>query len=388
MRAWLLIPTLLLMLNLAACAPSVNSQGQARTLPAPTPAMPSEPAIPAAEVGVKVALLLPLTGTQEKLGQSLLNAAQLAVYDLADQNFALLPTDTAGTPQGAVIAMRQALADGAKVIIGPVFSAEVEAVAPIARARSIPLLALSNNQQLASDGVFILGPGPEEQIARVLAFARSRGVSRIAALVPANAYGAAVEEAVQQTARAQGFTLVKLERMAPGADPAMLAPAFATSLTTAGGADAIVLGEGGVRLPQLAAALRSNGITARLLGPAIWDSLASTNDPMLAGSWYAALPAAGRNNFRQRYQQTYNDSAAPIATLAYDATAVAAVLGKSDSGITRSALLSPTGFAGVDGIFRFNSDGSTERGLAVFELTNNGVRVIDAPPARFANAMN
>ena len=391
-RTYLKQMSLMVLLTLAGCAPTVNSQSgpvgqQSARQPAPTAPAPA-PVQPAADAKVRVALLLPMSGPQAELGQNLFNAAQLALYDLAAPDFALLPEDTASTPEGAQAALQQAFNDGAQLIIGPVFSAEVQAITQEARSRAVPVLALSNNNTLARDGVYVLGQTPDDQVDRVLSYAKSRGLNRIAAIISTTAYGTAVEAALRQSVQDNGLSLVHLERAAPSNDPGVIAAGVAATLNTSGGADAILLPDSGNRLIALATALRNAGITSRLLGTATWDANQASANPALAGGWYAAVGAEQRVIFSNRYQQTFGAAPAPIATLVYDATAVAAVLAKSPEHYSRAALLSPTGFSGVDGLFRLNSDGTTSRGLAVYELTNAGVRVLDAAPAKFAEAMN
>ena len=124
----------------------------------------------------RVAILLPLTGPSAALGATLLNAAQLALFHFADRKFELLPHDTHGTPEGAAEAAQFAIADGATLILGPLFSQEVEAVAPAARAAGVRVIAFTSDKRVASDGVFIMGFRPDEQVDRVVRFAYGRGV--------------------------------------------------------------------------------------------------------------------------------------------------------------------------------------------------------------------
>jgi branched-chain amino acid transport system substrate-binding protein len=371
---------MLLLLGVAACAPTVSST----SIPARAPmvkAVPSEPI-----VAGKVALLLPLSGPQAALGQSLLNAAQLALFEVGSAQLQLRPLDTTGTPMGAQQAARQAMEEGAALVIGPVFSAEVSAVLPLTRSRNVAMLALSNNKQLAAADVYIMGQAPDDQLVRLLRYARGQGINKVAALLPATPYGDSIEAALTTSAQESGLGVVTVQRMAPGADPAMVAPALASAIAAAGGVDAIVLGEGAARTPALAKALREAGITARLLGTAQWEQIGA--DPAIAGSWYAAIAPEQRRAFQKRYEQTYATAPAPIASLGYDATALAAVLTAARKPFTRPELQRAAGFAGVDGIFRLNPDGLVERGLAVYEIGPAGIRTIDPAPQRFSDLTN
>ncbi len=310
----------------------------------------------------------------------------MALFDVGVTDVTLLPLDTTGTPAGATQAATQALQSGAQLMIGPVFSAEVSAVTPLTRQRGLPLLALSNNKQLAGRDVYILGQSPDAQVVRVLDYARQKQLLRVAALLPASAFGDSIESSLQEQVQAKGMSLGPIERVAPGADPALVAASFSGALSKAGGADVILLGESAARAPLLARALREAGVSTRFLGTAQWDSI--TPEPALAGSWFAAIPSSLRQSFQNRYQQTYSAPPTPIASLAYDATALAAVLSRAPERFARAQLQRATGFAGTDGIFRLNANGTVSRGLAVYELRPEGIRIIDQAPVRFTDGAN
>ncbi|CAK0745098.1 ABC transporter substrate-binding protein [uncultured Gammaproteobacteria bacterium] len=331
---------------------------------------------------VKVALLLPLTGTSAALGQGMADAAQLALFDAGTESVALLPRDTGGTPAGAVEAARQALADGAGLIVGPLFSSEVGAVKALTIAAGRPMLAFSNDGSLAGGGTFILGFTPGEQVARVIGFARSRGLGRFAVLAPRSAYGEAVVSALVQTTTRLGGIVVRQERY----DPALADPTLPVrGLVAAGGFDAVLIAEGGDRLRQFGRTLLSAGIDpqrVRLLGTGLWDEAGLGREPTLVGGWYAtALPAA-RADFEARFAALYGHPAPRLATLAYDATALAAQIARGGA-IDAAGLTNPNGFSGVDGVFRLRPDGLAERALAVLEVTSATPQVVDPPPAGF-----
>ena len=86
---------------------------------------------------VRVGLLLPFSADNEaarRIASAMFDAAQLAVFDAGDQNFLLIPKDTRGEAEGAAAAARSALADGAEIILGPLFAESVEAAAVVTRA--------------------------------------------------------------------------------------------------------------------------------------------------------------------------------------------------------------------------------------------------------------
>ena len=389
-------------LALTACAggnhPSPNLNTVAATPPpAQAPARPMAPAS-ASQGPVKVGLLLPLSGRGANLGLEMRDAAELALFDLGDDHFTLLPRDTKGSPADAADATRKLIADGAKLILGPLFAVEVDAAAPVAHAAGINLLAFSSDWQRAGNGTYILGFVPADQVTRILAYAHMRGLTRIAALAPRNPYGDAVITALHDNAQAQGVTVVREEHYsADNADlaaaigrlaAAKAAPAAGTVDAGQGGFQALLIADGAERLKAMAPILVANHLDSpriRLLGTGVWDDPVVTRLPGFAGAWYAAPAPQGRADFEGRFQGLYHHQPARLATLAYDATALAAVLARlpSANAFDALSLTNPSGFAGSDGIFRLRADGLVERGQAVMEVAPEGARVIDQAPTSF-----
>ncbi|MBT3395832.1 MAG: penicillin-binding protein activator, partial [Alphaproteobacteria bacterium] len=189
-------------------------------IPLPVPALIEAPQLVQPEDGgpIRVALLLPLTGPEQALGRSLLDAAVMALYEIGGDNLVLLPRDTMGTPEGAQTAADSALQEGAQLILGPVFSASVAAAAVPARARGVNMVAFSTDATVAGDGVFLLAFMPQQEVERVVAYAVSQGLSRIAALAPDSPYGFAVVDALREAAVANGGVVTQTQLYAHQGD--------------------------------------------------------------------------------------------------------------------------------------------------------------------------
>jgi ABC-type branched-subunit amino acid transport system substrate-binding protein len=331
----------------------------------------------------KVALLLPLTGQNAGIGQSMLEAAQLALFDVAGEQFQLLPRDTKGTPAGAADAARQALSEGARLILGPLFAQEVQAVKPVAAGAGVDVLAFSNDATLAGNGTFILGFTPTDHVGRVTGYARSRGVTRFVALAPRSPYGNAVVNALQTSTQRFGGQVAQVERYDPAlSDPNVPARQVAQAPIAP---QAVVLAETGERVKALSSAMLANGVDpgrVKLLGAGVWDEPGLGREPALVGGWYAAPAPEQRADFETRFEALYGKKAPRVATLAYDATALAGALARlgGPAPYDRANLTNPNGFAGVDGLFRLHPNGVAERGLAVLEVTPDGSRVLDPAP--------
>ena len=341
----------------------------------PAPVRPA----PVAGPTVKVALLLPLSGKNAALGQAMLQAAQLAMFDIGNAGFTLLPEDTRASPEGASAAAEAALNDGAQLILGPLFSSEVKAVKPIAASHNVNVVAFSTDWTQGGGNAFVIGFLPFSQVQRVVAYASAKGYHRIGLIAPDSEYGNAVGSYFQSVAAKYNVQAGPVARLsATGSIGAAFAP---------GSADAVLFAVGGAQASAAAAQLTRAGLPpapVKRLGTGLWDdSVALDADPNLQGAWYAAPAAGGRRAFEAKYLQTYGQSPPRLVTLAYDATALAAVLARSGNGFDRAALTNPNGFAGIDGIFRFRNDGLVDRGMAVMQIGQGTATVADPAPATF-----
>jgi ABC-type branched-subunit amino acid transport system substrate-binding protein len=370
---------------------------------------------------VPVGLLVPLTGPHAGVGAALLDAAQMALFDMADQRFTLFPRDTEGSPDGARRAARELLDEGVRIILGPLLAASVSAVAPEARAANVPVVAFSTDRTVAGEGVFLVGLLPREQVERVVTFALSQGYLRFAALAPDTAFGATVVEALREVAVETGAVVTEVAFYDPTGDNTEVVRRLADydarraaleaqvrelqarddqvsrqalrrleRRDTLGEVsfDAVLVPEGGDRLRALAPLLPYYDIDpakVRLLGTAQWDDPSLGTEPALVGGWFAAPPPDAHAGFVERFERLYRRPPHRLATLAYDAAALAAVLARAEGGpdFSIEALTAEHGFAGLDGIFRLLPDGSAQRGLAVLEMQRNQFRVVSPAPEVF-----
>ena len=371
--------------------------------PEPPPAVVTEAEV-AQDQRVDVALLLPLSGRLANLGNAMSDAAQMAMFDLADRRFALMPIDDKGTANGAADAAQKAVAQGAQLILGPLLAPSVRAVAPITTSAGIPVVAFSSDRRVTSPGVYIVGFTPEAEVERVIGYATRRGSSRFAALAPDNLYGRAIVDALRNTAAANGATVVRVDLYEPNTqDFAPLARRLSGAPESAQGKawpeetvlpplpsfDSLLLAEGGQQLRSMATALADAGIRApgvQLLGTGKWDEPGIGGQGALVGAWFAAPAPTYREEFNVRYERTFGQAPPRLATLAYDATALAAVLarGPEHAPFSEASLTDPNGFFGRDGLFRLNSDGVVDRKLAILRVDRGGLTVIDEPPRTFA----
>jgi branched-chain amino acid transport system substrate-binding protein len=374
---------------LAGCA--ANAPGGLTTSATPTPG--SDAAFKGAPV--KVALIASVTaqGQPGLIGKALKQAGELAVFDRDSPNLQLLIKDDKGTPEGAAAAASDAIKDGASLILGPLFAKSVAAVAPIARQANVPVVAFSNDRQVAGRGVYLLSFQPAPELARVVSYATRQGKRRFAALIPDDAFGKVAAAGFRDAVERSGGSVVALETY-PASANGMLEPMRnvgmvlrAAQESEGGQVDALFLPGGQENLERLARLMPQAEIDSgavKVLGTGGMDYANAGHNPGLVGAWYPGPDPRGWEDFAQKFANSYGQAPPRIASLAYDAVSLAITLSGSASAAERytaGALTRPSGFTGVDGPYRLLADGTAERGLAILEVQKIGAGIIDPPPA-------
>jgi ABC-type branched-subunit amino acid transport system substrate-binding protein len=370
---------------LGACA---GSGGQISSPFGPSPPEgppgPQQQPLAVGTGNVKVGLILPLSaaGTAGVAAQSMKNAAEMALAEFQNPNIQLLIKDDGGNPQGAQQVTQEALGEGVEIILGPLFAGSVPATAQLARTRGIPVIAFSTDSSVAGRGVYLLSFLPESDVYRIVDYSVSIGKRSFAALLPDNAYGNVVEAAFKQAAGRKG-RIVAFEKYA--ADRSGAARTVAQSL---GSADVLLIADDGESVVAVADALTAAGASLRniqMLGTGLWDNPRVYASPVLQGGLYAAPDPSGFRAFAGRYRAKFGADPVRTATLAYDAVALVAALSKQQGSnrFSPETLTNPSGFAGIDGLFRFRSDGTNERGLAVMRIASGGPTPVAGSPKSF-----
>jgi branched-chain amino acid transport system substrate-binding protein len=357
------------------------------------PFTPKPETQPVAAIGsgeIRAGLILPLSaqGNAGVAAQSMKNAAEMALAEFQNPNIQLLVKDDAGKPQGAQQGAQQAMSEGAEIIIGPLFAQSVRAVAQVVRPRGIPVIAFSTDASVASRGVYLLSFLPETDVKRIVDYAISRRKRSFAALIPDNAYGAVVQAAFQQEVPRRGGRVVVLEKYP--LDPSKIAEPVQRVAQAAAQIDSIFIPDGADAVPQVVQALAADRVNLRrlqLLGTGLWDDPRIFSDKLLQGGFYAAPESGGFRNFSARYRARYGKDPVRTATLAYDAVALVAALVKTQGPqrFSEQVLTNSSGFAGIDGIFRFRPDGTNEHGLAVLRVGSTGGQVVSPAPRSFGS---
>jgi ABC-type branched-subunit amino acid transport system substrate-binding protein len=365
------------------------------TVPTTTPTNPLEADQPnflrlgnmsSSRTPVRVGVLLPFGagGGTKALANTMLKAAELAMFDSGNRDIVLMTADEGTTSDVAAASTRRLLDQGAEIIIGPLYANSVRAVARITRDRAVPLISFSTDRSVAGDGVYLLSFQPEDLVHRVVSYAAASGKKNFAALIPNSAYGQVAEKAFKDSVQQAGDKVSAIEHFTPDVT-AVQTPAMAVAHSDA---DAILIAQGGAVLKAIGPALRNGGtdpVRVKLLGTGLWDDPSIGREPTLEGAWFAAPSPYADDPFNAKYKAAFGGAPPQLAGLAYDALSLIAVLagGTPYHRFTPEALTDPNGFSGVNGIFRFHANGTIERGLAILSVGANGFNVVDPAPRTF-----
>ena len=331
----------------------------------------------------RIALLLPVTGPDAEVGQSIANATALALADTKVTNIRMVTYDTG---LGVAAATQRAIADGNKLILGPLRADNVIEVAEIARPAAVPIISFSNDIGVAGQNVFLLGHLPNQSIERVVLYAKSRGLNRFAGVVASNVYGQRAQSNITTAVRAAGGILVGIQE---SNGTAASAEAAARRLAQMGAIDAILVADTGRAAITTVPALRRGGLrTAKILGTDLWniDGTLAGSPPMY-GAMFASVSDTLYTQYATKYRARFGKAPLRLSSLGYDSVLLVARVARNWVPGTRfpvGQLTDPQGFIGVDGAFRFNANGLTDRMLEVQEIQAGKFVTVSAAPSQFA----
>ncbi len=342
----------------------------------------------------KIALLLPTSAEPQTaaIAKAMKQAAELALFDLNQPNLQLIVKDDRGTEAGARAAATEAIAAGAEIILGPLFSRSVAAVAPVARQAKVPVISFSNDRTVAGNGVYLLSFLHDQEVSRIVSFAAAQGRSRMVALLPRDALGDQLDQSLRSAVSRSGTTLVAVERYALNTT-AVLEPArkinevIKSAQSSGAPIDSLFLPGTQDTLQLVTPFIPYLGIdtqAVRLLGTSGWDTPVTTREKSFAGGWFAAPNPQGWRAYADKFARSYNAPPPRFASLANDAMVVAAAFASAPRGNRYGApnLTRASGFSGVDGPFRLLASGLVERELAILEVQPGGATVIEASPSQ------
>ena len=375
---------------LGAC----GEQPQTSTAAAPPTTVKASVGSPVTPSGkTRIALLLPLSGGAAPIGQAMQQAAEMALFDTGAKELALAAYDSGDSAETAMEAYRKARSDGVAMVLGPLFGASAKALAPLVAQGGANVVSFSNDETAAQRGVWIMGIAAPPQVRRVVDYSVEAGIKRFAAFAPQTSYGEQMVRALESQVAIRGGTVAGVELYDPNSADLVTSAKRLAGALKGDGKLAILVPVAPPRLSAALAALAAAGLdnkAAQFIGTGVWDVPNVGSDAMARGAWYAAPDPARRADFERRFLATYGRPPNRLATLAYDGVALAGNLARLKPGgdFSAEAITNPSGWSGVDGIFRFLPDGRSERALAVIEVQGNRGTVVSPAPTTFVRPTN
>lgn len=367
---------------LLAAGCQVIPKGSAPVAAPPPPASePSASTLPTDTGRHRIALLVPLSGDTAAVGQAIANATTMALLDTKSDNLRITTYDTSA---GAAAAASKAIADGNKLILGPLSGDAVAGVRGAAATAGVPVIAFANDPAVAAPDVFVIGHMPEQSIRRTVQYARTRGAARFAVLAPEGDYGTRSVAALENALREFGGVLARRENYARGNTSIVSA---AARLRAAGGFDTVLIADSPRLGIDAAGELGKGRARVRILGTELWSGEAAlARTPALGGALFSAVSDQRYARFAESYAMRFGSQPYRVATLGYDAVLLTLRVArdwKVGTPFPRNALYDRDGFLGVDGAFRFGRGGIVERALEVREVRGGEVAVVDPAPTGF-----
>ncbi|MBY9065273.1 penicillin-binding protein activator [Hyphomonas sp. WL0036] len=340
----------------------------------------------------RAAVLLPFSHPSANVrteAEAMLAGIELALFELAGTDFMILPKDTAGRASTAEARADEAIKEGADIILGPLFAANVGGVKDAASRKSLPVVAFSNDKTVAGGGVYLASIMPEEEVIRVMGYAASRGTRTFVFLGPDSTYGKQVEAAMRAEAAKNGWRMASSAfypaDSGAGDQARQIASVIKAETAVSRERIGVMIPERGVKLLAVAPLLPYNGVDlgkVRLLGTSAWDDSSIWREPALEGALFATSDPDNMSTFKDTYHRIYGRAPSDLAAAAYDAAAMAVSLSTA-SRIQHSGVTDPNGFMGVNGLFRYRLDGTAQRGLAVKQISGSGAAVVEKGITQF-----
>lgn len=340
---------------------------------------------------VTVALLVPYgspTTGDDAIARSLENAARMAAKDLGGSSVNIKVYNTAGQAATAGSMASKAAAEGADVILGPLRSDASNAAAVAVSGQNLNVMSFSNNTSIAGGNLFVLGNTFDNIASRLLGYAGSQGRTRVVVVYPRTPVGQIARSSIVQASAGTSASIVgdgAFDFSQEGVSAAV--PQIAATIKSSGATAVMLTSDSTGALPILAQLLPEQGVdpsVTKFLGLTRWDIPQQTLSlPGLQGGWFALPDPSANAQFRSRYQAAHGSAPHPLAALAYDGVAAIGSLAAKKRGPTSANLTQTAGFAGANGVFRLRSDGTIQRALAIAQVTNSQVQIIDPAPKKF-----
>lgn len=326
-----------------------------------------------------IGVLLPLSGQYEEHALRIRHGIELALQSQAEGSRpTIFFADTRGDPIAATSEFERLANDNhITAVIGPLLSRDAEAVGPLAQKRHIPMITFTKRPNITQSGdtVFRLGATSRDQARELIDYAsKELHVSQIAVVTSGGESETELIDAVRSAAGKLGVTVATEQKYV--SDDAQSIQNTVTALVNVP-VGAIFIPDPLERAAKVIAGLKQSSLKDTvLLGPAVWDDLASLRgySQSLQGAIYVT-PFFLKSNlpnvvsFVKEYQQQYGEEPDVLSAQAYDATKMLLERASAGSDVAK-ALRSGGAYEGVTGKLTVEQDGEISRRMAVVKVTN------------------
>ncbi|MBO6281265.1 MAG: penicillin-binding protein activator [Alphaproteobacteria bacterium] len=335
----------------------------------------------------RVAMLLPLSGNVASMGQSMKNAATMAIGDLNNNNLVVQFYDTKGSTSGARVAIENAVNVDSDLILGPLTADEVSAISEVAKSKNIPVISFSTSPAVLQEGIYTLGLLNDQQIDRIVHYAVGQGRRQLAAVLPNNQSGLNMLKSYIKAARNNGAEVTKIGFYAPETmEFTDLVTSMIKDKDDSLGFDALLIPEYGNKLKAISSMFSYYDVAAPdvlFMGTSVWANTGLSKETELYGAVYPVMSLKQRNAFAQKYNELFGERPNGLSIFAYDAVALASSLSHKDKSYAEEQIVRPEGYYGMSGIFRILPNGQSEHGLDVVRVTSAGESLVESAPQKF-----
>ena len=142
---------------------------------------------------IKIGLLVPLTGKNSEIGQSIVKSARLAINRINNSSIEIIPRDTKSSPTDTLRAAKQLEELGVKIIIGPVFN---ENQAYLDELKNITFISLTNKVDNKSKNIINAGINATSQLKTIKKFLELKNIKKTIFLTPDVNYKNEIKKAI------------------------------------------------------------------------------------------------------------------------------------------------------------------------------------------------
>ena len=145
---------------------------------------------------IKIGLLVPLTGKNYEIGQSIIKSTRLAVNQINDLSIEIIPRDTASTPEVTLRSAKELSQLGVKIVIGPVFN---KSLIYLDELNDLTFLSLTNKSDYGSQNIINAGINATSQLNAIKKFLELNEIKKTIFLTPNVSYKNEIDQAISNS---------------------------------------------------------------------------------------------------------------------------------------------------------------------------------------------